>query len=84
MHIHSYEHGVDVMAAVFLILFTILIQIAVYMVLHITKHTFENFFPTASIVRDQARKIPGSFTVFEERSRGYSRVPGTFDTSAFR
>ena len=84
MHVHSYEHGVDVVAAVFLILFTIIIQISVYAVLHATKDTFEGFFPKPNIAKEDGTKIPGSFPVFQERSRGYSRVPGTFDISAFR
>ena len=85
MHVHSYEHGVDVVASVFLVFFTIVIQLAVSTVLYKTKSTFENFFPPPiQVERKGGAKIPAAFTVLEERSRGYSRVPGTFDTSAFR
>jgi hypothetical protein len=85
MHVHSYEHGVDVVASVFLVFFTIVIQIAVYTVLYKTKSTFEKFFPAPTKpTSGNQGKDKRSLTVFEERSRGYSRVPGTFDTSAFR
>jgi len=84
MHVHSYEHGVDVVASVFLVFFTIVIQIAVYTVLYTTKSTFENFFPSPDQSQRRGAQLSPAFTVLEERSRGYSRVPGTFDTSAFR
>lgn len=95
MHVHSYEHGVDVVAAVFLIIFTIIIQVVLFLVLHYTKGNFERSFPKSNGEQDYCR-IPShngmasnpqkpscTLTVFEGRARDYSRVPGTFDTSAF-
>jgi len=85
MHVHSYEHGVDVVAAVFLIIFTIVIQVVLFLVLHFTKENFENCFPEASqgAMACKSRSPAYALTVFEGRARDYSRVPGTFDTSAF-
>jgi hypothetical protein len=95
MHVHSYEHGVDVVAAVFLIIFTIIIQVVLFLVLHYTKDNFESIFPRSNEQQGDClipsrngmalnpQKPSCTLTVFEGRARDYSRVPGTFDTSAF-
>ena len=84
MHVHSYEHGVDVVAAVFLIIFTIIIQVVLFLVLHFTKEKFENCFPQSpNGTSPKPRTQSCTVTVFEGRARDYSRIPGTFDTSAF-